>query len=121
MRLSALFASLLFSSLSVLAADVSGAWQLTVDTPNGKFESTVDLKQDGEKLTGTLHNQFGDSTVTGTVKDNEVALVQKAEINGNSMVITYAGKVEAGAPATKMSGKFKFGEQGEGDFTAVRK
>jgi len=115
-----IFAVLLLASISAFAADVTGTWQLTVDTPNGKFESTVELKQDGDKLTGTLHNQFGDSTITGTVKDNDIALAQKLDMNGQTVSITYTGKVDAGTPA-KMVGKFKFGDQGEGDFTATKK
>ncbi|HSU30508.1 MAG TPA: hypothetical protein VLJ11_04685 [Bryobacteraceae bacterium] len=102
---------------SAFAADMNGSWALSVDTPNGKFESTADLKQDGEKISGTVHNQFGDSPVTGAIKDNDVTLIQKADFNGQSVTITYTGKVDD----KKITGKFKFGDQGEGDFTAEKK
>jgi hypothetical protein len=120
MRFHAALAVLLFSSVSAFAADVTGAWNFSVDTPNGKFESTVELKQEGDKVSGTLHNQFGDSPVTGTVKESDFSLVQKLDMNGQSMTITYEGKVDAGTPA-KITGKFKFGDQGEGDFSATKK
>ena len=118
MRLFTVFAAFLLSALSCLAADISGAWALSVDTPNGKIESTVDMKQDGEKLTGTLHNQFGDAPISGTVKDTVIEFTQKLDMNGTAVTIGYSGKVDSAAGT--MSGKFKFGDQGEGDWTATK-
>ncbi len=117
MRILTIVLLLAASALAFATADVAGSWQVSVDTPNGKFESTVDLKQDGDKLTGTLHNQFGDSAMTGSVKENEVTLSQKLEMNGQSFSILYTGKVDG----TKMSGKIKFGDQGEADWAAEKK
>lgn len=119
MRFFASAALLILSSSYLAAADVSGSWAFSVDTPNGKFESTVELRQEGEKVSGTLHNQFGDTPVSGAVKDNDFSLVQKLDMNGQTMTITYAGKVDAGS-AAKITGTFKFGDQGGGDFSATK-
>ena len=67
-------AALFLVVLVVSAAEVGGSWNMVVDTPNGKFESTIDLKQDGEKLTGVVHNQFGDSEISGTLKESAITL-----------------------------------------------
>ena len=46
---------------------VAGAWEITVDTPQGPNTSTLNLKQDGDKLTGDLASQqMGSTPVTGT-------------------------------------------------------
>jgi hypothetical protein len=41
------------------AADVTGKWVGSVDTPNGPLELTYDLKVDGETLTGTVASAMG--------------------------------------------------------------
>jgi len=43
----------LATATSLVFADVTGTWKLSVETPNGTGTPTVILKQDGEKLTGT--------------------------------------------------------------------
>ncbi len=42
-----------------LAADVTGKWVGSVDTPNGPLEVTYELKADGETLTGTRGERDG--------------------------------------------------------------
>ncbi len=42
-----------------LAADVTGKWVGSVDTPNGPIELTYELKADGETLTGTRRERDG--------------------------------------------------------------
>src|SRR3954463_6211809 len=79
MRHLIVIAALFLSAMVVRAAEVAGSWMVVVDTQNGKIESTVELKQEGEKLTGVLHNQFGDSEVSGSVKDNAIILNQKLD------------------------------------------
>src|ERR1019366_2437871 len=41
-------------SLAALAADASGTWKASLETPNGTMENTFTLKVDGDKLTGTV-------------------------------------------------------------------
>jgi len=66
-RVAALF---LFAACA-FAADVSGRWQVNVETNQGSGAPLVELQQQGEKLTGTFHSQIlGDAKLTGTVKGN---------------------------------------------------
>jgi hypothetical protein len=111
-------ATLFLCAFVISAAEVAGSWFMEVETPNGKFESTIDLKQDGEKLAGTIHNQFGDSEITGSIKENDIVLNQKFNFNGQDLLIVYTGKLDA---TGKLSGRFKFGEQGEGGWIATKK
>ena len=56
---------------SAWAADVSGTWQITVETNQGTGTPTMVLAQKGEEITGTFNSQIlGQAKITGTVKGN---------------------------------------------------
>jgi len=64
LKLAAIQAAVVLVSLTIAvfkarAAEVTGEWNITVDTPNGKSMPTVILKQNGETLTGTYRVRFG--------------------------------------------------------------
>jgi hypothetical protein len=48
------------TALSVSAADVTGPWTATAQTPNGDFTLTFTFKQDGANLTGSVQGPQGD-------------------------------------------------------------
>jgi hypothetical protein len=61
------------------AADVTGKWVGSVETPNGPLELTYDFKAEGETLTGTVTSPMGSlplnkGKVAGAVLTYEVAL-----------------------------------------------
>jgi hypothetical protein len=78
------------------AADISGNWKGTADTPNGTVERTFVFKVDGHKLTGeTTSNMFGKSTIEdGTVDGDDVAFNITVNVQGNEGKVSYKGKVE---------------------------
>jgi hypothetical protein len=82
-------------SLGALAADASGTWKATVETPNGAMENTFTLKVDGDKLTGTITmGQFGEAPISeGKVDGDNVSFLVVREFNGNQFRINYKGKV----------------------------
>jgi len=88
--------SFTFLALAARAAEnVSGDWKWSITTQNGDtFESTAKLKQDGEKVTGTINGRFGEAEISeGTVKGNEVNFKLKRERDGQAFVIKYNGKI----------------------------
>lgn len=93
--------------------NVTGTWSMSVETDMGSGTPTFNLKQDGEKITGTYTGQLGDSPVTGTIKGNVIHL--EFSIQGN--LITYDGT----ASSTEMSGKVKLAEMASGTFTGKKK
>src|SRR5262245_27737450 len=101
---------------TVLAQSPAGAWELTIDTPQGPNTSTLTLKLDGDKLTGDLASQLGSSPVTGTFSAGTVAVTANIDIQGTSLQLGINGKVEA----DKMTGEVKFGDFGAFPFTATR-
>ena len=98
--------------------DVSGSWALTVETAGGTGSPSVDLKQDGETLTGNYSSQvFGEQKVTGTIKGNAITFGFTTTFEGSSVTVTYSGT----ADAATMKGKVTVGDLGEGTFTGKKR
>jgi hypothetical protein len=78
------------------AADVSGTWQVAVETSQGSGAPTVVLQQQGEKLTGTFTSQiFGEAKLTGTVKGNAIEFAFEADAGGQTLKVSYKGTIES--------------------------
>ena len=101
---------------TALAQSPAGAWELTVDTPQGANTSTLNLKQDGDKLSGDLTSQMGSTPVTGTFSAGTVAVTANIDIQGTSLQLGINGTVDADT----MTGEVKFGDFGAFPFTAKR-
>ena len=102
--------------VGVYAANVTGEWNLSVETPNGAGTPTLILKQDGETLTGTYKGRFGEAPLKGTIKDNAIKFTVTINVQGQDLEIEYAGTVDGDS----MKGKAKFGDMGEGAFTGKK-
>ncbi len=83
------------------ATDVSGEWELTMETQRGPMTQNLKIVQDGEKITVTMVSQRGEITGEGTIKGKDIEWsVKRTGRDGNEMTITYKGTVEG----TTMSG-----------------
>jgi hypothetical protein len=82
-------------SLTALAADPSGTWKASIETPNGAMENTFTFKVEGDKLTGTVTmGQMGEGAISqGKVDGDNVSFAVVREFNGNEFRINYKGKV----------------------------
>ena len=98
------------------AADLSGKWKGDLKGPDGNaLEINFDFKVDGEKLTGTVTNTYGEEQITeGSVKGDAISFIIMA--GGGQFKLTYKGQV--------VGDEIKFhvtiGDMGEGDLTAKR-
>jgi len=97
--------------------DVTGTWDMTVESPQGALEVTAVLKQDGEKLTGTQASQMGEVALEGSVVGNEIKYTINIDAGGQQMTIVFAGKVEGDT----MAGIFEFGGMGTAAWSAKRR
>ena len=79
----------------VSAADVTGSWKWTVERNGNTIETTLKLKQDGEKLTGTISGPQGSETeiADGKVSGDTVSFKVTREFNGNKVVQQFEGKL----------------------------
>jgi len=103
-------------SFAAMAADVSGNWNLSVETPQGTRTPTMTLAQKGDVLTGTYHSQRGDQPMTGSIKGNAIKLSYTVGGGDRSMTINYDGTLEGDT----ITGKVVMGQMGEGKFTAKK-
>ncbi len=96
----ALFSSVIIAGAQ--AADVSGEWELTVQTPRGDMTLTTKFTQDGEKLKVTMVGpRGGESSGEGTIQGDSIQWsVSRTGPEGQSFTVTYKGTVEG----TTMSG-----------------
>ena len=97
-RLKVCLPALLAVALAVPAvaaaqADVSGPWEVTIDSPQGAMTVDADLKQNGEALTGMITSPMGNVELKGTFKNNELAFSYSVPMQGQNLDITMTGKL----------------------------
>lgn len=91
------------------APSLSGSWQMSWTAPNGnQRQATLEIKQDGSKLSGSFEGERGSVPLKGSAQGNQVTFSVKARKRQASFTGTVDGD--------KMSGT---GEQG-GTWTATR-
>ena len=100
-------------------ADPTGTWTWTVPGRNGgpDRKSTLKLKTEGDKLTGTVaapgrgqNAEPRETEITdGKVKGDEVSFTVTREFNGNKFTQKYTGKVSGDS----IKGKMEFERNGE--------
>jgi imidazolonepropionase-like amidohydrolase len=89
------------------AADLSGTWALTSESPRGTQESTAELsmKEDGT-LSGSIASERGEGSVTeGWVSGNSFAFTVAMTMGGRTMNAEYSGTVEG----DELEGSASFG------------
>ena len=86
------------SSPSPASSDVAGKWKSEFDTRVGHLKYTYELKNKGDKLTGTaLREREGVKTETElkdiTLKGDQLSFVEPIKIQDQDVNIEYTGKV----------------------------
>ncbi len=85
------------AAVALWAADVSGKWTAEFQGRNGNtIHTTMNLKADGDKLTGTVSGPAGGDTEIseGKVEGDDVSFTVVREFNGNQMKMNYKGKLD---------------------------
>jgi hypothetical protein len=115
--LSAAAALVLFLSMSTSAqGNLSGAWDLNINGPQGPITAAAALKQDGEAVTGTIDSPAGTVPVKGTLKGKTLSISFSIDGPQGPLDVKVNGEVEGDA----MKGMIDFG-MGTADFTAAKK
>ena len=117
--------ALFAGAFSAIAADATatGTWKWTSpgrgNNPQPR-ESTLTLKQDGEKLTGTLKSGGANAQETeiteGSVKGADIAFKVVRKGNNGDITISYTGKLDGDT----ITGKIAFGTGDPRDWKATR-
>lgn len=90
------------------ASNLSGIWQVSFNGKRGGRQATMQLKEDGTKLSGSFQGERGSAPLKGTLNGNQVSFTVKMP----RRTLSFSGSVEG----DKMSGTT---EQG-GSWSASR-
>jgi len=112
-----LLALLIVMALPLAAADLTGAWDVTVEIGGNTGNPVITLKQEGTALTGVYKGMLGERPVKGAVDGEKVRWEFTAEFDGNKFTCVYTGVIDKDV----IKGTIDFGGQAEGTFTAKRK
>jgi hypothetical protein len=98
------------------ALDLNGKWKGDMKTPNGEtLEINFNFHVDGEKLTGTVTNTYGEEQITdGVVKGDAISFIVLA--GGGQFKLVYKGKVTG----DDIKFTVTIGDFGDGELTAKR-
>src|SRR6187455_2003809 len=97
---------------------VTGKWNVTLEMQSGTASPTLDLTQQGEKLTGVYEGRYGKFPLTGTVKGGKIEFSFKMNAEGTDVVMTYTGQVASDFLA--MKGVAHLDQMGDANWTAKR-
>jgi len=83
-------------AMTLSAADVTGKWKATLETPQGKITRTFTFKQDGTKVTGqTSSDKFGKSKVeNGTIEGDVLSFNVTVIFEVGSLKVSFTGTVQ---------------------------
>jgi hypothetical protein len=82
-------------AMTASAADITGTWKGTAETPNGTIERTFLFKVDGAKVTGETSSQMmGKSTIAdGKLDGDTVTFTITVKFQDQEMQLNYKGKI----------------------------
>jgi hypothetical protein len=100
-----------FAMPSRAAEDATGTWKWSATFNNNTVESTLKLKQEGEKLTGVYigRNNTESPIEDGTIKGDAVSFKIVREFNGNKFTMKYSGTLSGDT----IKGKSEFDRDGQ--------
>lgn len=91
-------------SVTALAADVAGAWELTYTTSTGQpREAKLTLQVDGDKISGTIEGKLGSAKIAeGRIRGNDFSFTLVRRGSSDLITVTYTGKIEGETMKLKM-------------------
>jgi hypothetical protein len=110
-------AFVLLAGSAFAQTNINGDWEVTITSPQGPNTSNVTFKQEGDAVSGTFRSPMGELAFKGgTLSGNDLKFSFTIDIQGQSLEIMMAGKVEGAT----MKGTANFGGFADGDWTAKR-
>lgn len=112
-------AGLLAHSPAFGQIDISGAWIVSVESPQGATRVEASFKQAGEQVTGEVESPGGNGKVeiSGTLVKNDLRMRYTLPGQGSALEVKMTGQVEGDT----MKGSLDFGGVGQAPWTAKRK
>jgi hypothetical protein len=98
-------------------ADVAGKWTMTLEMSIGTGTPTLEIKQDGAKITGTYTGRYGAAAITGTVTDHAIVFSCSIDAEGQSATMNFRGDIAVDGQSMRGSAEI----EGLGDATWAAK
>lgn len=95
---------------------IAGKWTMTLETAMGNGTPALEIKQEGDKLTGTYTGRYGASPLVGTLKDHAVEWRVTLTAEGTEVNMVFTGEVSPDGAA--MRGGADLGPAGEATWLA---
>ena len=99
------------------APTMTGTWVLETHHSAGVSTPTVNITQTGEKLSGKYVGSYGESELTGTIRDSKEFTFRVVIGTEQKVEVVYTGTLDGDT----IKGAMTMGEMGEGTFTGKRK
>lgn len=114
----AVLAALATTATAAVLHDLTGKWMLAVVTDNGTGYPTLELKQDGDKVTGSYtSNAMGNRSISGSVRGDTLTFTLSASGAGEGVVLTYTARIIG---TDSLNGSVDFAGMGGANFTGKR-
>lgn len=119
LRVAIAFVVLLLSAPAAFAQKAAlGTWDLTTISPEGTFNSVMEIREQDGKLTAVGKSPQGERPYDSVaVEGNNITLVITISYNGSPMTITYTGKIDGAT----IAGDADYGGLATGTFSAAKK
>jgi hypothetical protein len=95
---------------------ITGKWDITINMAGNAMPASATLAQAGDKVTGTLSSQAGETPIAGTITGNSLKLEFKVESPQGVMDITMTGDLAADG----ITGKMSLAGLGDAEWTGKR-
>jgi hypothetical protein len=93
-KMALLVAIAFIGALTARAADVTGKWTAQVETPRGLQDISLDLKSDGNFLSGTITTERGiTKLIDCKIHGGKLSFTQRLAYGGNEFQVLYTGDV----------------------------
>jgi hypothetical protein len=100
-----------------LLADLTGKWNVSIQSPDQARTSLITWTQKGDSLSGTVETELGTSQLRGVTKGDSVFFGFQLDMGGQALVINGAGAMK---DKDTMNGMLELAGMGAFPFTAVR-
>ena len=101
---------LLVAAPAFAQTNVTGDWDVTIESPQGANTVLVTFKQDGDKVSGIFKSPMGEMPFDGgSMTGSDIKFAFTIPVQGMSLEITMVGKVDGAS----IAGKAKFGDFGD--------
>ena len=105
-----------FAQTPASATDPVGTWNASFNTQQGVIPATLKLQKSGDKLTGTIGSQEGESPVEAEIKGKTLTVWFNYSANGQPIPVEMTGTVDGDSAKGTMTA----GGSPAGDWTATR-